>query len=1801
MSVFEQIAEERGSEQKFQSWYSDWADKTGISPDPDDPRHKYDYRAAHIAGAEPKISSEDGLYHWPSEFKADDHPNRFVSGVDTKTGKPSTDIFEQIAKERSDIFGEIASERKAEWKKAMDDFAKGSDVFKKYKGLAKDPMKIIEGGIEFGSALPGFFAGLVGASQNVIKGFLGGGNDIEDLYNLAAEGFEREGAKMPAYDFGHEDTHLVGETFMAPALTIMHGGHKIADKIDDPNAKGAIRFASDILGLVAQGKALHGKGKAKIELPKEAPKLDTTFAKDEINIRRAKESAIPQKPLDKLKRQEDILRMEREGFESETPRAQRAQDVGKAFEKEIPFTKDIEGFERKVKPYEKPPEIVEPGKTYDPEYLLRTATERVGGKFKKGEIEGVKETPFVREPPTEFVGEYGLKIKDRSVLPEPEINKAVAIVNNLTKEGKSAKDAADIFAKYLNENRSMKGKIELFARLKTQEIGSKLEIPTQYELDPEVIRRAKNKEFFKKEAKRLGIWEEDKPQTIGQMIDERLSKIEEQLKPKEAKSALQKEEVKTKETTPAERKPKEAVSPVVPPEIPAQGKVQKVVEPVIPPKKQKATKTEVIKRFENKEDGIAVDVAKVDRGYSVVLQDLDSGNYLSDTIKIYKTAGEAIKKAKSVIEQSKITEKPKPKESEITQGIKTQERIAKNRGVQKIEKEAAEIDKELEKAVETPEKQDLETSKFYEKLLKNRTNLEVLKKAGIKSPKEADRALAMMRNGASKSDALYSVEQSRTSASKKSEKPKAKPAKKKVEKIKPIKPGEIKKAEDIKIVIPDLPAKQRNAAFNDAITEAIEKAPSERDLKIARETSLSGKKLSPAVLDILNKPDMINIKIGKAEFNILNAKEVLEQFEKQAGVVSRRSKAKSKPSPLQDLRQLEKGFKKAVGKKTSEITSQDVGDYFMAKDKPKLGVNQKGIEIAKRQQTRAEFYNWLINENISKEFRNKLRKDWTLNVIKDVNTALGKRGSIDPKETLTAEQQAAMMRLKGDLDVIKKNAKKTGKTIEKYLVDLGYDPKVASILQKNSEEIPKYAKSINLERQDIPEDYKRFELDLLGGEKKKVQTWDQTKRLSEKYLEDVDKGSKMFSDAKAGRLKFNRAVVEKSHAMRQINVNAIDGLKEVLNKGDREQMNESLKNYTNNIARVTSDMGSTAGRLLNSFKMEVSILRLGRALSKLKDGLNERQFAELQKLNTENPVEVKNFIRRLEDPKLSDYFLEYWYNSILSGPPTHGVNMAGNTLWITYQVPHRVHTALIDKPYSALTGKERSYFINEIVPMLAGYKSGFKKGKKAAGEMMRSGKISSFEDKWALEMGSALSAFERSPNKALRKIGRFITPPTRALRAVDVWANAIGFDGEVRSMARRASNKEGLKGKERETFEKEFAENLTREEFDKAQKQAKHGTFMDDPDPLTQAVIRARSVPVVGPALRFTAIPFVNTISNLTKRGVELTPGLGIVKEAVSRGMGRGRPTPDVIAKQIEGAVIAVYVMNKVEKGEITGPMPEKRSEREAWHRQKKKPWAIKLGDTWFQYRRYEPFNTAIGSVAIGYGRIKEAMQNGEEDKATEIFSDIANGIKWNILDGSYFSGLQSIFKRHDKNITEGAAKFAASWVPYSSFWRSMNRSYEVWTEGSAKVREGNDWIKAFSSTIPGLSGKMPAKLDVYGEDAVIPGGIFRQWLPYKWSIESDDIVESELEKIGFYPSLPKKKITHRKEQIELEDDVYRSYAIDYGQELKKRFMLKVGSVQWDKYSAKRKIISLERIRRRVSSSARSRLIKHLKSKGKIE
>lgn len=120
------------NEADFQNWYVKHATKWGLNPNPDDPKHHYNYRAAYEAGVEPDQSG-----HWPSQFKDPHHPNRFVDGIDTVTGSPIkkpddnplTALFAQPQQPSPQM---IEPEEEGQWegwvKPAMKEIGRGATV-----------------------------------------------------------------------------------------------------------------------------------------------------------------------------------------------------------------------------------------------------------------------------------------------------------------------------------------------------------------------------------------------------------------------------------------------------------------------------------------------------------------------------------------------------------------------------------------------------------------------------------------------------------------------------------------------------------------------------------------------------------------------------------------------------------------------------------------------------------------------------------------------------------------------------------------------------------------------------------------------------------------------------------------------------------------------------------------------------------------------------------------------------------------------------------------------------------------------------------------------------------------------------------------------------------------------------------------------------------------------------------------------------------------------------------------------------------------------------------------------------------------------------------------------------------------------------------------------------------------------------------------------------------------------------------------------------------------------------------------
>jgi hypothetical protein len=697
---------------------------------------------------------------------------------------------------------------------------------------------------------------------------------------------------------------------------------------------------------------------------------------------------------------------------------------------------------------------------------------------------------------------------------------------------------------------------------------------------------------------------------------------------------------------------------------------------------------------------------------------------------------------------------------------------------------------------------------------------------------------------------------------------------------------------------------------------------------------------------------------------------------------------------------------------------------------------------------------------------------------------------------------------------------------------------VASGVGASERETPEYAASINLDRQLVEESVKDIEREAAKSVVKRVQTWDETGKISREILKDPVKTADVLSKMKSA----DGVTAAEMDAARQLNIDAVKQLHDLGQTLSPEDFNVAFNQYKENIFKVVSEASSEAGRLLNIHKRVVSPSRLGKAFSKIKGGLNERQLAEFKNLNFENPAEVKAFIERLADPAIKDYVYEFWYNGILSAPSTHLVNAISNTIWGTYQIPHRALEAGIDAVYTMVKpGRSRAAYLKEIIPMLSGFTRGLGRGAGEARRVMFGKTLSQMDSKWSLEMGSSIGAFERSPNKIVRGVGKFITPPSKALRAMDVLANAASYDAQMGALAVRAGLNKKLTGEALKSFIKNFVQKPPISAHNDAMEFARYATFMDKPSAVAEGLMRIRSG-VPGTKL---IVPFVRTIDRLLVRGMEMTPGVGF---AVAKTQGKSMIAPDVVAKQIEGLVVSAAMWNKIAKGEVTGSAPQTKEERERFYAQGKLPWSIKVGNRWIQYRRIEPFNTIVASTYAAYENIINAP---DEENIVERMLNAAVTMKDNLIDSSYLQGVSEIMNRsysgENRKIKGIAQRTLASFVPYSSFFRSINRAIEAEFEGSAKVRDTNSFIGAFSQVLPFMYKLTEPRLDVLGKEIELEGGVFRQWLPYKWRTETNDIVEKTFEVLDVYPSLPQEKYTFRGQEKKFSDETYRNFVISYG------------------------------------------------------
>jgi len=683
----------------------------------------------------------------------------------------------------------------------------------------------------------------------------------------------------------------------------------------------------------------------------------------------------------------------------------------------------------------------------------------------------------------------------------------------------------------------------------------------------------------------------------------------------------------------------------------------------------------------------------------------------------------------------------------------------------------------------------------------------------------------------------------------------------------------------------------------------------------------------------------------------------------------------------------------------------------------------------------------------------------------------------------------------------------------------------------------------------------------------------------------------------------------------------VEGMVEMTGKNADVQL-EALDTELHKELRLLGDLSRFAGRALQSMNVNAGPTAVIKAVQNLNRRLTTAELQELSVLldtgGINNEALVQDFNKRLKDPRASDYFWEYVMNGWLSGVPTHLVNVGNNAMWLAHQVPDRYVQATIDRAltkagssnnlvakalqwvFPTIRGKERQVFFEEVAPFLAGLKRGRQEVKEThlVRETLKGRTMPDIASKFAIDMGSARRAFARSPHAALRKVAPIVSFPGNALFAMDVYFRTLAFDAQMNSLAYRESRKTGKPMRD-------ILAHPPKKLVQQARDFAAMATFNDRPGRTARFVMHWRD------KLPFQAgrlvVPFVNTLTNIFKRGIEMTPGLG----AVANRQRLREADVELLARQFEGTVLATILMLMFDSDDITTNVPESPTKRAAFYQQGKIPYAIRMpswmGGTWVSYNRVEPLNTVISSIATAWQAFTNPEVEEDENVMVQTMLQLANGVYENLIASTYAENVERLFK---PNIGEGAKRtlerIPASLVPASSFFRSLSRAWEAkfaFAGGpeEAKVRERTGWVSELAQTLPWDSAVFEEqdrgfpRVDAFGEEITIPGNALRQWLPLKWSTPDLDPVEEELARLDAMPGLPSQKFEIDGQSVTMPPEMYHRYAMAYGAQTKESLSRLIQAPGFQRLSDEQKLLRIDRLVRRVHRVMRARGLRELR------
>lgn len=330
------------------------------------------------------------------------------------------------------------------------------------------------------------------------------------------------------------------------------------------------------------------------------------------------------------------------------------------------------------------------------------------------------------------------------------------------------------------------------------------------------------------------------------------------------------------------------------------------------------------------------------------------------------------------------------------------------------------------------------------------------------------------------------------------------------------------------------------------------------------------------------------------------------------------------------------------------------------------------------------------------------------------------------------------------------------------------------------------------------------------------------------------------------------------------------------------------------------------------------------------------------------------------------------------------------------------------------------------------------------------------------------------------------------------------------------------------------------------------GTFMEKLGEQTEKFASVvRNTPVKW-LIFFTHIPM-----NMARRSVEYSP-LALLNTLGETKMGSaikgelGQQAQNLaFSKMAVGTAVGAYFINQALSGNATGDYPVDPKERARWAIEGIQPNSIKADGQWISMERLGPQAT-VARIAANYASIIKNYDGKQDDALMKASLAFALGTAGALADDVGFETIRNIV-----NVLENpkeAARFAA-WQ-LSSYAMPVSLTTQFASFADPYMRQADSLINGLKYHTPGLRETLLPKRDpIFGEPVPNPGyhNILR-----KAPVNTDPVKE-EMDRLGYYPTAPEKKIAG----VQLSPELYDRYEVMAGSMAKTALEGFVGHPSW--------------------------------------